>query len=390
MKLIRRHPWLFGILGGVVVLGIAVRVALQPLVHHFTQKALDSIPEYDGTFREAHLRLWGLAYHISDVKLIKKPTPGRRPLLYASEVDVRLLWGELLHFRLSGAAQIDRAKVILVIEQSSGDSAPKDKNADPSDEALDVGAKLRALLPLRIERIELTHCEVLLIDHTETGVPARSTELWAHDIEAALENIGTRRDLIKGQPSVLSLRAELQRSGKLSVFITADPLADKLNFSGQASLRELRLAELFGFMSSKTGIQAPEGTIDVFISFTCKNGTIDGAIKPELKNVHVTAKDADLGNQIKARVAQAALDLTSDRVPGREATVAIIPLKGQITDPKAEIWPTIISMLRNAYVSGITSGFDHLPLATSPKPQGPLQQAKEGLSTESFPKAQPR
>ena len=155
-------------------------------------------------------------------------------------------------------------------------------------------------------------------------------------------------------------------------------------------MRDLKLAELYGFMASKTGIQAPEGTIEVFTSFTCKNGTLDGAIKPELKNVHVTSKDADLGNEIKAHVAQAALNLSSDRVPGREATVAIIPLKGHVTDPKAELWPTIISMLRNAYVSGISSGFDHLPLATASKPQDPLQQAKEGLSTESFPKAQPK
>ena len=201
MKFIRRHPWLFGIFAGVLVLGVALRVALQPLVRHFTQKALDSIPNYDGTFREAHLRLWGLAYHISEVKLVRRPTPGRRPLLYADEVDVRLLWSELFHFRLGGAAQIDRAKVILEIEPSPGGSAPKGKSADPTDEALDVGAKLRALIPLRIERIELTHCEALLVDHTETGVPVRSAELWAHDVEATLENIGTRRDLIKGQPS---------------------------------------------------------------------------------------------------------------------------------------------------------------------------------------------
>ncbi len=387
-KIHHRVRWILIAVAAVGLLAGIVRLVVDPLLGTFTQKALNSLPGYEGSFSRVHLGIFTLHYFIKDVKLVKEgPDEASAPLVYAREINARLLWSELLHFRLAAEANIDHLKATVVAEPGPAKPTPDKK---PSVGIPDVAAMLRKVIPLRIERVEVRDSEFLLIDPTEVGVPKRSAELWIHHIEATAENIGTRRDLLKGQPSLLALHAEIQRSGKLTVFVTADPLADKLNFSGQASLQDLKLAELYGFLASKTGVQSPEGTVDVFVSFRCKDGVIDGAIKPELKNAHLEAAESNLGDEIKARWGNAALDLTSDRVPGRNATVAIVPIKGRITDPKAEVWPTVLTVVRNAYVSGISSGFSHLPLATADKSQGPVKQAEQALSSSSFPKAQPK
>jgi hypothetical protein len=209
-------------------------------------------------------------------------------------------------------------------------------------------------MPVRLQRIKLSDCEALLVDRTEVGVPERSKQVWVHGVQGTLENVDTKPNLIRGKPSVLRLRAEVQRSGRLSALITADPLAAKLDFSGQISLNGLELDELYGPIASKTGVQAHEGTLDLSISFRCKDDTIEGGIKPALKNVELKAKDSDLGNHIKAHLAQAIYDSVSDRGPEHEAVLPAIPLKGHITDPNAKTWPTIIALLRKAYASGLS------------------------------------
>ena len=51
----------------------------------------------------------------------------------------------------------------------------------------------------------------------------------------------------------------------------------------------------------------------------------------------------------------------SDRVPNRNAVATVIPIKGTLTGPDVQLWPSIFGVLRNAFVEGLTSGYAHLP-----------------------------
>ena len=68
----------------------------------------------------------------------------------------------------------------------------------------------------------------------------------------------------------------------------------------------------------------------------------------------------------------------------------VVPIKGKLTDPDIQLWPTILGVIRNAFVEGISSGFTHLPPPTADKKEGALEQAKEALDKdEGPPEAQP-
>ena len=67
-----------------------------------------------------------------------------------------------------------------------------------------------------------------------------------------------------------------------------------------------------------------------------------------------------------------------------------MPIKGRLDDPDIQLWPTVIGVIRNAFVEGISSGFTHLPPPTAEKQEGKIEQLREGLKKdEGPPEAQP-
>ena len=74
-----------------------------------------------------------------------------------------------------------------------------------------------------------------------------------------------------------------------------------------------------------------------------KRGVLTGGVKPILKNVKVKAADDKLGDKIKAALADVAVKILSDRVPGRNAVATIIPIHGDLKKPDVQLVPTILA-----------------------------------------------
>jgi hypothetical protein len=67
-----------------------------------------------------------------------------------------------------------------------------------------------------------------------------------------------------------------------------------------------------------------------------------------------------------------------------------VPIKGRLDDPKLQVWPTVLSVIRNAFVQGISSGFSSLPPPTAKEEENVIEQAASALKKDEGPaKAQP-
>ncbi|HZR11063.1 MAG TPA: DUF748 domain-containing protein [Myxococcales bacterium] len=288
-----------------------------------------------------------LSYTIDGLKLVQVPTPkgGQkdRPFFYARRIELGLHWRDLIHkHELVGNVELDGPKLNLILAPSKEGS--QTKPLDP-----ELGEKLKRLSPLDVERIELKRAEVAFADETSNGAPS----LWLHDLDGTLENFATRVGLLNGEPTTLAASGTLQKTGQVSVFVTADPLAKKLGFSGRASVEGLALRDVGNFLEKKADLSAGKGAIDLFAEFDAHDGRIAGGVKPILKNVEVKPAKGGLGPKLKAWVADAALNIFSDRVPGRNAVAVVIPMQGTVNGPQAELWPIVWGVLRNAFVAGL-------------------------------------
>ena len=105
----------------------------------------------------------------------------------------------------------------------------------------------------------------------------RDPKIWVHEIELAVENLATRSKLAGGRPALASGSAKLGRSGDVTMFVSANPLATKLEFAGKMAVKGWKVAELFDLIEPATDLQTPEGTLDVFAEFKAADGAIPGA-----------------------------------------------------------------------------------------------------------------
>jgi Domain of Unknown Function (DUF748) len=361
-----------GIVVGVLVL---IRVLLDPVASHFTRKALGEGDAIRGDFQGVHVTVFPPGYTISRLKLVEHPADDwKHPVFYAERTSVSLDWRALFHAQLAARARLDQPKVVYSKRDNKDTPLP------------DVSEVLARVTPVRVDRIEVRDGEVVYRDLTAPRHP----QVWVHDIELAIENLSTRSKLAEGRPATASASAKLGRSGDVTLFVSANPLAKKLEFAGELGVKGWKVAELFDLIQPATKLQTPEGTLDLFAEFKAAGGAISGGVKPVLKNVKIRPTEDDFGNKLKAWIADKGLKLFSDRVPDRNAVATVVPIKGRLDNPDVQLWPTVLGVIRNAFVEGISSGFTHLPPPTADKPQGKFEQVKKALKKdEGPPEAQP-
>jgi hypothetical protein len=238
-----------------------------------------------------------------------------------------------------------------------------------------------------VDRAQVKDGEILFIDAREPERP----RLWFHGIEATLENFATRPALARGEPTVLAARGVLQRTGRVSAFATADPLAKQLTFAGQGRVEGLQLAELGGLLASKGGIAPDKGVLDLSVRFQAADGRLTGGLRPILKDAGTRAAEPGLRAKIVSALADASLKIFEDDVPGREAVATTIPIVGRVDDPDLQLVPTILGVIRNAFVRGLADSLAGLPPPKAETREGVLEQARRALSRErGQPKAQPQ
>jgi hypothetical protein len=349
----RRHPVLRGLgIAALILLGLlaAARIVLDPLVASRTRQALNSKPNVRGTFSRVAVSVVHLSYTIENLRVDKRLPGGEwASFITARTVEAGLYWTELVHGHLVGGILAQRPKIELHLG-----AEPKKQ---PSQLPENIGALLQQFTPFRLDRVEVRGGEVLVVND---NVPQRP-RLWFHDMEATLENFSTSNALGRGEPTVLALSSTLQRSGKLSIFASADPLAKGLTFSGSAQLRDLELRELGEYLSATTDFNPERGTLDMLARFQAVDGRLSGGVRPIARNASVKQAKPGLGAKIKSALADAALKILSDRVPNRNAVATTIPIHGNLDAPNTPIWPTIIGVVRNAFVAGLAESVEGLP-----------------------------
>jgi uncharacterized protein DUF748 len=344
--------WL--VIPGIVFVGLVVVYAMLNTIAAFaTRRALDRMHGIEGTFQRVNVSLWPPGYDVYRLKLVEKPVTPQKlkaPLAYADRVEMRWSWGQLFHRHKIRSVKLVGAKFRMPVERGKA----------AGEHPLNLARALQAVPTAALAQLSFVDSEVLVIDEKMKGHPT----LWLHHLNGSLENLATRPERMGGRPAMLTLRGAVQRSGELTVFLTTDPFDRGLTFACSAELRNLELSDLYQFTKAEK-LAMPRGSIDVFVSLASRRGKLRGTVKPFLKNVTVEAAgNAGLGDKIKAALADTAVQILSDRVPGRNAVATEVAIHGDLSHVNKEVFPAIVTVLRNAFVEGIA---ESLTRATPPK-----------------------
>jgi hypothetical protein len=341
-------------LGLFVALAILLRILLDPIAAHFTRKRLNDPAVIIGDFLRVHVTLFPPGYEVRRLKVIEaQGGDWRHPLFYARLARVTLEWRRLFHAEIDARLHLDEPKIVLTVRP-----AQAGKVAQPKTGVQDVGASLEKLIPVWVNRVETHEGEFLLRDL----ITPRRPEIWVHHIELAAESLATRKRVGRGRLTTVSARATLGHSGGVTLVASVDRFATEAEFTGDIAIHGWKVAELYDLEEPATKLQTPAGTLDLFAKLKARGGAISGWVKPVLKNFEVRPTEEGFGNRLKAWVADKGLLLLSDRGPEGNSLSIVIPIEGRLDTLDGHLWPTIMGIVRNGFVEGITSGFAHLPV----------------------------
>jgi hypothetical protein len=379
----RRVPRLAIWIAAVALALLIAGLALDPLATWRTRRTLAGLEGMRATLSDVDVDVLALGYTIRDLRIEKVSAGGAAlPFFQVDRLRLRLNWRELVRGHVVARADLDAPKLNVIQKQAKGEPA----EGQQIQEAPEVGRKLRDLAPFLLDRVQVKDGELRVVDASE---PERPT-IRIHGIELTLENFATRPALSRGEPTVLAARGTLQRSGRISVFATADPLAKSVTFAGQGRVEGLRIAELGDVIAARSDVTPDQGVLDLSVRFRAEDGRLTGGIRPFLKGGATRPADPGLGAKLKSALADGALELFDDDRGGPDAVATTIPIAGTLRDPQAQPIPTAIGVLRNAFVRGLADSLAGLPPPKAEEREGVLEQARRGLSRGGQPRAQPR
>jgi hypothetical protein len=372
-KVAKRALVVASILIAVLVL---IRIVIDPVATWAIKRKLKDTPGMKGIIEGAHVSVFPPGLRLNQLKLIE--VPGGRwdePLFYSEVIRLDILWRALLHGDAVLKARLEKPRVVVYRKAKKKD-----------EKSVELAQTLNDSAALKIDRIEIVDGELTFSSGEGKDVPV----LWVHEFELVGQNLASRKGLSEGRPATLMGCGRLQKTGNVTVFATIDPWDAGLNVSGRAPVTGLRGPDLNGLLASKADLVVKQGSVDIFAEFDIRKNVISGGVKPVLKNIELGSSDAGLWHRFRAWVVDGTLDFLSDDVPGRDAVAAVVPLKGSVKDPQAQLIPTLIGVVRNAFVVGLRSGFSHLPPQQSNDKESVVKQVKDGLDVQKGqPEAQP-
>jgi Domain of Unknown Function (DUF748) len=327
-----RRFWLL-VPGILSVLVVGFLAAAQPLARWQTRRWLQELHGVQGDFLDARLSFFPLVYGVTHLKLSQPERQTKEPLLYADDLSLQLLWGQLLHGRL--VARVQGRGVKVVLEQPKPGSSGRLPD-------------LSSLVPVRLllDRVQAKQGEVLYVWVHQKDRPT----MWFHDIEATLENVGSRPELATG-PMTLAATGMVQRSGRMSVVVQADTYAVPLSFRGTASLDDFDASEMNALIDSQKGVKLSPGVFSLRMSFESAAGRLNGRVEPHLRGSEVVAQDGNLGSALTALFGRISMAVSS-QPDGTTAGGAIL-VHDELTEPYRQLLPSMEKVVENGFLLGL-------------------------------------
>ena len=316
----------------VAVAFLVAAIAVRPVARAKTREALAGMKDARGEFQDVDVSLFPLRYTITRLKITRKDAHVKQPAFYAERLTATLRWSPLLHSVFAGSVDGEHVKVVLE-EPEPGPDTPL--------------PTLRELIPVRavLERLQLRDSEVLYAWVHKEGWPM----VWAHRIEATIENLGSRPGLVEG-PMVVAARGLIGGKGTVWFTVTADPWAERLTFAGSAGAEGFDPSQLSAYMAKKANIALTPGSYSMRMSFKSVDGRLTGTIDPKLTGTELQSS-GDPGSAIKVFFGKIALGLSGPTEGTRPS--GAIAVNDDLTDPKLQLAPRLEKVIENGFSLGL-------------------------------------
>jgi hypothetical protein len=342
----RRNKILVG-LGVLVVVLVAARLALPYAVKDYTNRKLATLESYEGHVGDIDIHLWRGAYSIDDIVIVKKGAKRPVPFFRARRTDFSVEWRSLMRGSVVATAAFDSPELNLV-------QAKSEKESQLGDEE-DWHALVEQMFPFRFNTVQVSNGTVRFLApgiETKDAITARKVNGHVSNLTNVIET---------GKETFADFRIEGQVLDGAPAYVAGsiDAFARQPTFDVNMEVKKVQLPQVNPWLREYIKADAEAGRIELYMEMAAADGKFKGYAKPILEDVDMYRSGEPEKNPLK-RVWEGFLDFAANVLENKDAdqVAARIPFTGTIEDPKTNLFATIASVLRNAFVSAFARSLE--------------------------------
>ncbi len=365
---IRKWPkWLKITLTSLIVLIICLRIALPFIVKRYVNKTINELDGYSGYVEDIDIALIRGAYVIKGIHIYSDEMGKKVPILDCRAIDLSVQWHAIFQGRIVGEVVFERAIVNFENVKSE-----KTTNNFDDVEPTDWREALLNLMPLKINYIQFDQCEVHFIDRSTSP----QVDVYVADINGRISHLTNKEEKAGDMIADYDIRASAMKAAPMRLYGKFDPYDKKITLDANFEMRGLPVPKTNDYLMAYTYTDAEGGTLDFFVELAVQSGQCRGYFKPLLKNLKlVSLKHDKFPNIVWQAVVGGVTKLVENWRHDQVATK--IPIEGDISAPKAAIWPTLRELFRNWLIRALSSSLDRdVDLGNTHKSKKELRQER--------------
>ena len=342
----RRNKYLL-IIGIVVVVLIGARIALEPILLDYANDKLDALPAYGGHIGAIDLALLRGGYDIQGIEIVKTGAGQPVPFFKADRIAATVEWRSLLRGSLVAEGDLYRPQVNLV-QAESEQKSQLGKEVNWVDQ-------FKELFPFRFNTVRIHDGTVTF---RAPGIQTKDA-LTARHIDGSVSNLTNVADSTKETFARFHFDAQVLEDGNANVDGRIDPLAQQPTFDVNLRVKNVQLPQVNPWLTRFIKADAEKGEFELYMELAAAGARFKGYAKPVMRDVDIYSSEEPEKNPLK-RLWEGIVDVAADVLENREKdqVAARIPLSGTIENPDADLFATIGSVLRNAFVSAFARSLE--------------------------------
>lgn len=339
-----RKKWI--IIGVLAVILIVARLTLPYYVVRYVNKILAEIPGYEGSISGVDIALIRGAYVIHDLKLFKVDGNKKVPFVDIPATDLSVEWSALFDGAIVGEVIFENAKLNFIggDNHEKGDK-PVTQNQSGSD--VDWTKPLKKLMPLQINRLEITQGTISYYDFTTTP----KVNISLNDLQLLAKNLNNAEDQEDPLPSSIVATASSIGGGMLTLDMDINVLKRIPDLDLDMKFEKINMPALNDFFMAYGKVDIEKGSFSLFAEITVDDGKVNGYVKPIAQHMKVVDWKKDKKNPLNliwqgivGSLAEIFENQKKDQFASR------MPLEGNLNKIDTETWPAIWNIFRNAFV----------------------------------------
>ena len=337
----------FIVLLAVVLLLVAARMSMPYFVKDYVNDKLASLDSYDGHVGDIDIHLWRGAYSIDGIEIVKTGASRPVPFFRTDRLDLSVEWRSLFRGSVVSEAAFLGPELNLVQGKSDKDSQlGKEENWN---------ARLEEMFPFRFNTIQVADGTVRFL---APGIRTQDA-ITARHLNGEISNLTNVLDTGKETFADFRVTAEVLDGAPAVVAGSVNAFAAKPTFDVNLEVKKVQLPQVNPWLREFIKADAEAGKFELYMELAAADGRFKGYAKPIMQDVDIYRSGEEEQSALK-RIWEGFLDFAANVLENKDAdqVAARIPFTGTIKDPETNLFATIASVLRNAFISAFARSLE--------------------------------